>query len=111
MISSINQCPYNWPGSEKCVEITFKLPIFYNSSDWNGYQLNTKHLEIMWLRWAELDDQCLTKNSFEVYIEPNVERNIVWWAVGISLVIICFVVLLWFLRTSGSKIRTALKKR
>lgn len=112
MITEINRCPYSWPHSETCVKIRFKLPIFYNeTSTVKNYQLNTQRLEDMWLRWDQLDDQCFSKNQFSVYEEPDVEQSIVWWAVGISLILLAFIALLWFLKSFSAKVRSAIKKR
>jgi hypothetical protein len=107
-IDYIKNCPYTWSRSETCVQIKFKLPIFH---DGEGYLLTTEHLEIMWLRWDELDSQCLSNNNFFVYTEPDVENSVMWWAIGISLVVVFFVILLWFLKTFSSKLKTAIIKR
>ncbi|XP_063932739.1 uncharacterized protein LOC135144630 isoform X1 [Zophobas morio] len=112
MISKITQCPYNWPESTTCTQITFKVPIFYDSSNWDGYQLNTEHLEKIWYQKDQLDIHgCFVNNSFEDYDEPEFELAITWWAIGISLVIVAFVALLWFMRLFSSRVKTALKKR
>ncbi|EFA06174.2 hypothetical protein TcasGA2_TC009021 [Tribolium castaneum] len=112
MISEISRCPYSWPHSETCVRITFKLPIFYNeSSSVQDYQLNTERLEDMWLRWDQLDDQCFSNHSFSVYEEPDIEQSIVWWAIGISIVLLVFIALLWFLKSFSAKVKSVIKKR
>ncbi|XP_044265049.1 cell wall protein DAN4-like [Tribolium madens] len=112
MISEITRCPYSWPHSETCVQITFKLPIFYNeSSSVQDYQLNTQRLEDMWLRWDQLDEQCFSNHSFSVYEEPDIQQSIVWWAIGISVVLLIFIALLWFLKSFSAKVKSAIRKR
>ncbi|RZC35680.1 G8 domain-containing protein -like, partial [Asbolus verrucosus] len=97
LITDIDPCPYSWPESETCVRIRFKLPIFYEDDGAeSGYLLNSEHLEMMWLRYA--DGQCFRDNNFATYEEPDFDKYITWWAVGISVVIALFIILLWFLK-------------
>lgn len=109
MISKLEQCPYSWSNRESCVQITFRLPIYYKPRD--GYLLTTEHLEHMWLKYGETS-QCFAENSLGVYQEPDVDRSIMWWAIGISLVILSFIILLSFLKicSRGQKSRSQYKK-
>lgn len=95
LVSKLQQCPFSWSNHETCVQITFRLPIYYEPN--SGYLLTTNHLERMWLKYSEISS-CLTENNVGVYQEPDVDKSIMWWAIGISLVILSFIILLLFLR-------------
>lgn len=53
-IMGILQCTNGWPTCNPCVEVRFALPINMEENIfWNGYQLNSAHLQIMWERYSQ----------------------------------------------------------
>lgn len=90
------QCQLTWPNYEKCVEVYFALPIFLNeNSEWNGYQLTTKHLEKM---WAEYADEYLKKYELQLYSKPNIDSMFTTWILISCITLILFLILLYFVK-------------
>lgn len=95
-IYRLMQCQLTWPNYEKCVEVYFALPIFLNeNSEWNGYQLTTKHLEKM---WAEYADEYLKKYELQLYSKPNIDSMFTTWILISCITLILFLILLYFVK-------------
>ncbi|XP_066249721.1 uncharacterized protein [Euwallacea similis] len=94
----ITACPIYWENYESCANLTFALPIIKNTKQvkseiWDGYQLSSSNLKVMWDNYAR---QYLIHAGLDVYEVPNVmkiltERLIVFCIIIVTLIVMILI--------------------
>ncbi|XP_057670225.1 serine-rich adhesin for platelets-like [Diorhabda carinulata] len=102
-IIGILQCTNGWPTCNPCVEVRFALPINMKENIfWNGYQLNSAHLQIMWERYSQKYLGMGIASCEQENINNWIKWNIVWISC-ITGLILSFLLILRYVLNKMSK--------
>ncbi|XP_056648757.1 serine-rich adhesin for platelets-like [Diorhabda sublineata] len=93
-IIGILQCTNGWPTCNPCVEVRFALPINMKENIfWNGYQLNSTHLQIMWERYSQKYLGMGIASCEQENINNWIKWNIVWISCITGLILLFLLIL------------------
>lgn len=97
LLEDMKLCPFYWPEKDKCAWINFSLPIILepNQTEWTGYQLTRKNLEIMWNKYAE---KYLDQIGLKPYVKPDDDFVMLIWSSIMAGVIAGFIIILFIVR-------------
>ncbi|XP_060530440.1 uncharacterized protein LOC132704449 [Cylas formicarius] len=95
LISFLEQCHITWNEYDKCISLTFAIPVNLindgENSLWSGYQFNEEHLNLM---WNTLASKNVADLGLKLYPVPNVSGIMTKRMVAISLIIVILIIFL-----------------
>ncbi|XP_030765111.1 uncharacterized protein LOC115889299 [Sitophilus oryzae] len=112
-IQTLVKCSVLWENYDTCASLTFGIPVnileeYQNNSLWENYQLNEKHLQIMWSTYAS---KYLETLGLSVYPVPNIESIFRHKSILFCFVIVFFVIIILVIRRVTEKINKKRIKR